>query len=271
MLNGARNALKLLAAALALAVFYCAAPAGRELGPQERDGVSLLVMSYNVGVFSKSGSDSTADVAALIKASGASLVALNELDSCNRRHNVYQLKALADSLGGWNYLFASAFPFAGGAYGNGVVSRERVLASYSISLPRFDGAEPRSCAVVETELCVFASVHLDYTGKTARTSQAKLLNDWFTEHYGGYGKPVLLCGDMNSVPESEAIAELSRCWTLLSVTDPTHPASAPKKCIDYIFALKSAAPVRVLSSEVSTAARDASDHLPVLAELVIGR
>ena len=221
-------------------------------------------MSYTVGVFSKYSEDSTAQVAALIKASGASLVALNELDSCNRRHNVYQLKELAEALGGWDYHFASAFPFAGGAYGNGVVSQEPIIARHSIALPRFDGAEPRSCAVVETEHCVFASVHLDYTGATARLEQARTLNDWFTEHYSGFSKPVLLCGDMNSTPDFEAITELLKCWEPLSGTGATYPSGEPQKCIDYIFAFKAAAPVKKQSSEVYKAAGDASDHLPVI-------
>lgn len=227
----------------------------------------LSVMTYNVGVFSKNYEDSTEQVAELIKASGASLVALNELDSCNRRHDAYQLEQLADALGGWNYHFASAFPFAGGAYGNGIVSREPILASHSIPLSRFDGSEPRSCAVVETERCVFASVHLDYTGQTARISQARMLNDWFCERYSGYGKPVLLCGDMNSTPDSEVIAELLKCWNMLSGTEYTYPSDNPQKCIDYVFALKTAKAVKTLSAEVPTAARDASDHLPVPVKL----
>ena len=227
----------------------------------------LSVMTYNVGVFSKNSDDSTEQVAELIKAGGASLVALNELDTCNRRHDVYQLKELADALGGWNYHFASAFPFAGGAYGNGIVSREPILAYHSIALPRFDGSEPRSCAVVETERCVFASVHLDYTGQTARISQARMLNDWFSEHYSGYGKPVLLCGDMNSTPDSEVIAEFLKCWDMLSGTESTYPSDNPRKCIDYIFALKSAKPAKRLSAKVCTEAGDASDHLPVFVKL----
>lgn len=225
------------------------------------------IMTYNVGVFSKNSEDSTEQVAELIKASGAGLVSLNELDSCNRRHDVYQLKELADALGGWDCHFVSAFPFAGGAYGNGIVSREPIVARHSIALPRFDGSEPRSCAVVETGSCVFASVHLDYTGDSARVSQSRVLNDWFSERYAGYGKPVILCGDMNATPEHEALKELLKCWTLLSGTDPTYPSDSPVKCIDYILALKSAAPVKVMSADTPTSVRNASDHLPVLVKL----
>ena len=221
------------------------------------------LMTYNVGVFSKYKDNSAAEVAALIKESGACLVALNELDSCNRRHGNFQLKDLAKELGGWNYHFASAFPYAGGAYGNGVVSREPVLANYSISLPRFDGAEPRSCAVVETDRCVFGAVHLDHKGDSASIAQARVLSNWFNARYSGSDKPVFLCGDMNCVPEGATITELLKEWNLLSGTGYSFPSTAPRKCIDYIFALKSAASVQTLSAAVLTEAGDASDHLPV--------
>ena len=248
------------AAIIALAlpvIFSCSRNAGQ----------TLTVATYNVGAFSKYQENSTADVASLILESGATLAALNELDSCNHRHNVYQLEELAKALGGWDFHFASAFPFAEGAYGNGVVSREPITARYNIALPRFDGSEPRSCAVIETNECVFASVHLDYRGVSASLEQARVLNDWFCRHYSGCAKPVLLCGDMNSTPESATIAELLQYWTPLSGTEATYPSSQPALCIDYIMALKSAAQVKVCSAKVCTAAGDASDHLPVLVEL----
>ena len=230
-------------------------------------GKPTVLATWNVGTFSKYSDDSFQDVAELIKASGAGMVALNELDSCNRRHNVYQLKELAEVLGGWNYHFVSSFPFAGGAYGNGVITREPIIARHALALPRFDGSEPRSCAVVETERCILASVHLDYTGDTARLEQARVLNDWFSEHYDGYGKPVLFCGDFNSTPDRDVIELLSEQWQLLSGTAPTYPSGEPEKCIDYIFALKSAAPAAAIASKTSGAARNASDHLPVIVTL----
>jgi len=56
---------------------------------------SLTLMTYNVGVFSKYEDNTTSDVAQLILDRSATLVALNELDSCNTRHSAYQLKELA--------------------------------------------------------------------------------------------------------------------------------------------------------------------------------
>lgn len=227
----------------------------------------LSVMTYNVGVFSKYGGSSLPDVAELIRESGASLVALNELDSCNRRHNSYQLAELARVLGSWDYHFAGAFPFADGSYGNGVVSRESVLWTGRVDLPRADGAEPRCAAVVETASCVLASVHLDHLGQEARLEQARALNDWFTAHYAGCRKPVLLCGDFNAVPGSPALSLLESCWERLSPAAVTHPEAEGGKCIDHVFALRAAAPVEVLSARVLSSAAGLSDHLPVLVTL----
>ena len=252
------------------------------------DSSQLTLMTYNVSSFSRHH-DSLQDIAQLIREQGAGLVSLNELDSCNRRHNVYQLEMLASSLG-YSGHFASAFPFAGGAYGNGVVSFLPVLCRESIQLPQLDGYEPRSVAVVETPSCVFASAHLDF--KVSSSDQAAMINDWFSANYANYNKPVFLCGDMNASPSSATISELEKCWTRLSPTDVTFPTSGPAypasglpslisgssktsgttsrdpsegKCIDYVFALNSAAPVEVVSARVVTSGcSDLSDHYPVV-------
>ena len=231
---------------------------------KSKEPATLTLLSYNVGDFSKYEDDTTPQVADVIRASGATLVALNELDSCNRRHATYQLQALAETLGDWPFQFASAFPYAGGAYGNGVVSKARVTNRYKVHLPKSDGSEPRSIAVVETDRCVFASVHLDYVGERSQLDQVKALNDWFKGVYAGSGKPVFLCGDFNAEPGSEAIRLMQENWTLLSGTDFTYSTANPRKCIDYVFAYQEAAPVEVISSEVLTAGTETlSDHFPL--------
>ena len=228
----------------------------------------LAVMSYNVGAFSKYEKYSLPDVADLIRQQGCDLVALNELDSCNRRHSDFQLQRLADELGGWQYAFASAFPFAGGAYGNGVVSALPIGQTFRLALPKADGCEPRSVAIVETDRCVFASVHLDFMGEEAPLAQAKLINEWFLARYSGHEKPVLLCGDMNSLPNSPVISTLEEVWERLSPLSFTFSTEDPHACIDYIFSLKSAAPVKVTEARVLTeGSGNLSDHFPVFLKL----
>ena len=231
---------------------------------KSKEPVTKTLLSYNVGVISKYEDDTTPQVAELIRNTGASLVALNELDSCNRRHATFQLKELAAQLGDWPFQFASAFPYANGAYGNGVVSRDKVISRYKVHLPKSDGSEPRSVAVVETDRCVFASVHLDYVGEVSQRVQVEALNEWFTAVYAGAKKPVFLCGDFNAEPDSEAIRMMHEGWTQLSGTESTYSTHNPRKCIDYVFAYKAAAPVEVISSEVLTAGTESlSDHYPV--------
>ena len=224
----------------------------------------LTLLTYNVGVFSKYH-DSLGEVAELIRERGAGLVALNELDSCNRRHPEYQLERLTGTLGR-EFHFAGAFPFAGGSYGNGILSDAPILRRETVALPQGDGSEPRSIAVVETERCVFAATHLDWKGDRAAT--AAWINGWFAKRYGGCEKPVFLCGDMNSLPDSEAIRELEKCWERLSPEGVTFPGS--EKCIDYVFRLRFAAPVTVLRSEIITErTKSLSDHYPVLIKVKI--
>ena len=231
---------------------------------KSKEPATLTLLSYNVGVFSKYEDDTTPQVADVIRSSGATLVALNELDSCNRRHAAFQLKELAKTLGDWPFQFASAFPYAGGAYGNGVVSRDKVISRYRVHLPKSDGSEPRSVAVVETDRCVFASVHLDYVGDNSQRDQVQALNEWFKAVYGGAKKPVFLCGDFNAEPDSETIRLMRYGWTQLSGEDFTYSTKSPRKCIDYVFAYKDAAPVEVISTEVLTAGTETlSDHFPV--------
>lgn len=234
----------------------------------------IIVMTYNVGVFEKSGSNSMEDIAGIIRKSGAGYVSLNELDSCNIRHGVFQLQELADAAGDWNCHFAKAFDFAGGGYGNGIITKDEIIDSYSVQLPQSDGEEPRSMAVVETGLCVFASVHLDHIGKEARCRQAEAINSWFTEKYSNYPKPVILCGDMNATPESDAIKILSEEWELLSGTAPTHPSDAPEVCIDYIFALKSARKIQKheiinIENDCPKVLSEASDHRPIIIRICL--
>ncbi len=232
-----------------------------------KNNTNLTLMSYNVGVFSKYQENSMPGIAQLIRETGATLVGMSELDSCNTRHNTYQVKDLGEMLG-WSYLFSRAIPYREGAYGDGVVSEKPILASHRVALSQGDGAEARSICVVETEDCVFAATHLDHRSTEAALLQMKEVNEWFAAHYAGSKKPVFLCGDFNVFPDSEVIGLANTAWNLLSGTALTFPSKNPNRCIDYIFAYKDAAPVEVVSTHVITeGTADLSDHLPLVVKV----
>lgn len=234
----------------------------------------IKVITYNVANLSKYQEDCTADVASIINALGADYVSLNEIDSCNTRHNTYQLADIAALTGSDQYFFSSSFGFAGGGYGNGIISKKKIIDSYKVTLKKYNGYEIRSIAVVETEDCVFASTHLDIAGGGVKELQARDINDWFALHYTGYDKPVILAGDLNTLENSEIYAEIGRLWERLSVNEPTYHSDS--KCIDYVFYLKTARPVKVVKSKVirkikGIDATKVSDHLPVYVEFKVGK
>ena len=228
------------------------------------------MVTWNVGAFDKYG-DSRELVATVIRHVDADLVSFNELDSCNRRHEIFQLRDVAGRLG-YGYHFASAIPYEGGAYGNGIATRREILKRERIDLPKLSGAENRCVAVVETKDCVFASAHLDYLDAEVAAAQAVAINEWFEEHYNGSKKPVFLCGDMNSTPDSKAVKILRSRWTMLSPSEPTYPSVKSDRCIDYIFLFNRSRQVTVeeavvLGEDIIGGISLASDHIPVYVQI----
>ncbi|MBR4756875.1 MAG: endonuclease/exonuclease/phosphatase family protein [Bacteroidales bacterium] len=229
-------------------------------------------VQYNVGAFSKEIENSIPMVAAMMKEIGADAVSLNELDSCNARHANNQLEDLAGEMGGWNHRFSRAMPYLGGAYGVGVAVPGEIMDSFTIPLPRGEGTEPRACCVVETREYVFASTHLDYKDKPSMVIQARTINEAITKRYSHTGKPVILAGDMNSVPDSDVLSELGKEWDVLSCRKDTYSAIDPHTCIDFILALRNGAKYKVKGSDVPMEFREgdvkvASDHLPVFVDV----
>ena len=232
----------------------------------------LTLITYNVANMGHQG-DRLDDIAYFIEQAGADYVGLNEVDSCNQRHSNYQLKDVAEKLGGWNYHFASAFKFAGGGYGNGALCNKPLLDAYTLSIPQGSGHEPRSVAVIETEDIVFCATHLDF-GPPGEPSyeQAVYLNQWFGNHYDCYEKPVIICGDFNTDPGTDTINEMDRCWTRLSLPNLSWPASDPSMCLDYVFCYNGAVPVEVVDNKRPAGIIDyqqTSDHLPVVVKIRI--
>lgn len=239
----------------------------------------LRIVAYNVGVFSKYTDDSMQDVADMMRELGADAVAVCELDSCNRRHGTFQLKDFAEALSTdgfpvWDYRYASAMQWNGGSYGIGVVSRTPIADSFVIRLPKGEGHEPRACMVIVTDAYVMAAVHLDHKNEDVRMEQARVVTDELKSRYGRSRKPVFLCGDFNTVPDSPTLRQLSGDWTVVSEQALTYPAQSPRKCIDYIMALNNRARYEVMNTSVCTGlesadVRETSDHLPVFADVKI--
>ena len=241
----------------------------------EKEEGAVRLVSYNVGAFSKSMENSSPVVASMMKEIEADAVVMNELDRNNDRHNYDQLAEFAESMG-WSCFFGKAMDYRNGEYGNGMAYGKdlAVVDKFVISLPQQTGSEDRSCVVVEFVDFVFAGTHLEVKTVQDRIAGVKKITSELKERYGGKDKPVFLGGDMNSFPDSEVVAELLKDWKMLTPKQPTYPASAPKNCADYIFAMNAGGPYRVTSAGVcdrfsSGNVKVTSDHLPVYADIVI--
>ena len=253
-----------LIAAVAALSLSCACASAK----QPSAGRTATIVSYQVNTLSKFMEDSAPVVAEILKVSGADLIGLNSLDSCNARHNIFQLKEVADLFGTDQYYFAPAFPYKGGSFGEGILSRRKILKSETLTLPALGGNGFRAVGIIETEDCIFAVTQL--AAEKTGAQQAEIINDWFTAHYAGSKKPVFLCGHMAGLPDSETIGTFIKKWRILNNTAiPNYPSKAPDRCYSYIMVLKKSAPVKVLHATVlrSNASKSnfakAAGHLPV--------
>ena len=270
-----RNMYKLFAKTCLIAIL--SSLVGCKSNTAQSDGTVLNLATYNVGVFDKSGFDTTEMIADMMKEIGVQVLSMNELDSCNTRHPSYQLKDFAEAMGGWGYNYGPAINYKGGKYGVGVAYSPELepIRKYSITLEKGDGAEQRALAVCEFKDFVFASTHLDHKSADAQIAQAETLTGWASVNYGKSKKPVILCGDFNALPNSETISLMRKDWIILSPLEFTFSAKNPSKCIDYIMVHKKASNrVKLISGAVRTAfsagdVKVASDHLPVYVRIEI--
>lgn len=283
-----RRIILILAAVLLFA--SCNAQAQNRIA---RDGESVRLATYNVGIFDKYIESGYGATARLMKELDPDVLVLNEVDSCTfRTRMAFQMKRFIRRMGrSWEGLFAPAVkPFQTGAYGIAEVwngNSVKKTGGFTMRLPKGEGTEPRALVVVEYEGMVVAGTHLEHTRESARAGQVKAITDTLKALYGASGKPVFLCGDINAGPGSGTLKLLEENWTVLSVPKTTYPDKSalagmksqpssaedvPGSCIDYIMILNNGAEYEVVASDVcvhfeSGSVFTASDHLPVYVDV----
>jgi len=251
--------------------------------PSSTAEMSLRVMTYNIQ-YGGGNLDGTAEV---IRASGAELVALQEVDVhwSARSNFADQATVLAERLG-MQVRFAPIYQLPGESaaapmreFGVALLSRYPVVAFTNHAITRLSTQQPEGTppapmpgfldATVDvrgTHVRVF-NTHLDYRADPAVRRQQ------VTEMLAIIGEPAtptLMFGDMNAGPDAPELqplfARLRDSWG--SSADPglTYPATAPVKRIDYVL---SSLQFRVHNARVPDS--QASDHRPVVVDLVFNR
>jgi Endonuclease/Exonuclease/phosphatase family len=166
--------------------------------------------------------------------------------------------------------FGKAMDFAGGEYGEAILSRYPLSEVQVHNLPFTEGCEPRCALAAHVRLgddgpeFVFAGTHLEHAKAPVRLCQAQKLNPALAAKNT---LPTILAGDFNDVPESPAVKILQPHWTDATAgqPQPTWPSDQPRMKIDYVF-FRPADGWCVVEKQVINEAV-ASDHRPLLVVL----
>jgi endonuclease/exonuclease/phosphatase family metal-dependent hydrolase len=236
------------------------------------DGVELTVLTYNI--HHGEGTDGVFDLerlAAVIRDSGADLVALQEVDVRTQRASGVDQAAELARLTGMEVRFGEAIPYSGGSYGDAVLSSLPIQAEAVWKLPAEPNHEERVAVGVMVELANgarirFISTHLDHTRDPSdRVRQAQsIMEQAFPP--GKQAPPTLLLGDMNAEPGSAPMKVFEELFTSAAPDGVlSYPSDRPERAIDWVLFTPAGAwevvEVHALDEPV------ASDHAPVRAVL----
>ncbi len=240
---------------------------------------TLRVATYNVhGCFGMDRQRSEKRVADVIAESGADIVGLQELDLSRRRSGgVDQAALIAEQLG-WHRYFHPAMRAGDEHFGDAVVSRFPLSLRRAIELPGpapFYCREKRAAIAIdaETSLGLVRIVNTHFgLGWRERLQQARLLvsAEWLDS---SPEIPLILMGDLNSLPGSRPYRAVSqhlrdvRNLVLPVQACRTFPTFFPLLAVDHIF-INSGLHTLGVNVHRSPLSRVASDHFPLIAELV---
>ena len=233
---------------------------------------TLRVMTYNI--HHGEGLDGKVDlerIATLIKEQRADIVGLQEVDKGVERTAKRDLPAELAKLTGMTCIFSNNYHHQGGEYGNAVLTRFPVKSWTNRHYKMLRPGEQRGILQLILDVhgreLVFMNTHIDYRpDDSERLSNVEEIRELLKTYAG---KPVVLTGDFNDTPESRTCTRLAEMftdsWAAAGQGDGfTIPVKQPRKRIDYIW-LSKGAPLEAKS--ISVLQSEASDHLPVIAEL----
>lgn len=243
--------------------------------------IRFSVMTYNV--HSCIGGDGIAAperIADIIALYGADIICLQELDSgLLRSGRENQARSIADRLN-MDFHFHPSLRVEEGEYGNAVLTRFPSRVVKAAPLPMLPGRtyqEQRGALWVRVELqgitvqVITTHLGLNHTERLAQ-SEALLGPDWL--HDPSCRPPIVLCGDLNTVPllgfvfRRFAAVLSDSCKGTPWGRGRTWPSRFPFMRLDHVFL----SPGIVVEKAVvpgTKLTRRASDHLPLIVMLRI--
>jgi len=239
----------------------------------------LRVMTWNIRAgLGLDRRRSLVRLARVIRDSGADVVALQEVDrGRDRSEGVDQAAWLGARLGMYHLVGPSIEDEEGGAYGNAVLARHPLELVRHDQLPTPRRAEPRTAFRVRIADPLGGPIDLLTThlglGEAERRAQARaLLEEWIAGREIDPGVPLVLAGDLNGTPGSvtlrmlrerlhDAAERAGAAWRA------TWPTRWPLRRLDHLLVSRHF-DVETCDVIRSLRARVASDHFPVIADLL---
>jgi endonuclease/exonuclease/phosphatase family metal-dependent hydrolase len=223
------------------------------------DKIELKIMTYNIR--HGKGIDNIVDLKRIereIRWSGVEIVALQEVDRyVPRSRFTDQVRELARELGMY-YAFEPTLGIAFVQYGNAILSKYPIVRTSVVFLPGW--SEPRAMmtstvSVRGSEVDV-VNLHLSHLSRD-RIEQVPIV----LAELGQRENPTLVMGDFNMLGEGADLAGLRELLYEIPLDQPASTVMGGGQ-IDHIFAN-----FPVVADKVYTVLSDASDHLPVIAEM----
>src|SRR3989442_4252675 len=236
---------------------------------------TIRVMTYNIHV--GVGMDKKLDlarIASVINKQHPDLVGLQEVDrGVERTQRIDEIAEIA-RMTKMDYAFAFNLRYQGGQYGVSILSRNPILATDHRLYKNTREAERRGFIRVEVNIggrvVNFVTTHLDYQYEDGRVYEAQQLLTALKD----VKEPLIVVCDFNDIPTGQAYplmrAQFDDAWVQVRPADEgfSYPAYKPVKRIDYIC-MRREDHIRAKRAWIVTTL--ASDHVPVVAELEVGR
>ncbi len=225
----------------------------------------MRIATWNVhGARGLDGRRSIDRIADVIERLGVDAVALQELDIARPRSGgVDQPRAIALRLG-MSHVFGAAIRDGDTAYGNAILARAPLKVEATEPLPCSAGVEPRSLLAARVTLddgCL-VRVITTHLGLVASDRHAQL--DALRAFIDRDPVRTIVLGDMNASPKD--VANVLGHGLAPAEVPRSFPSIAPVLRLDHVFVTPDLA-VEGVSTPRHFAARIASDHLPIVAQI----
>lgn len=244
---------------------------------------TIRIMTYNVhGCVGMDGRLSPPRIAKVIEQYDPDVAALQELDVRRLRSGREDQARLIAEIVSMDHHFHPAMRIEEEHYGDAILSKRPMRLVKSDALTRLNTwrwLEPRGALWVSIDVDGLAlqviNTHLGLNGRERMLQIRDLLGKEWLDHPDCTG-PRILCGDFNVIPGSRVWRECVHGMKTASVISrwkrfqryPTWFGRFPMLQLDHIFVSRDIHPLRCLVGDTDLA-RIASDHRPLIADLVI--